>query len=109
MNRSHAALFLPPVLALVAAVAYIEYRSADAERTVAVFCASIEEGLPGRQFVSRALAQELEVHDFGADSPTIIASRRFYGWREEIYECRGERDSAGKVRAVHTGRRLATE
>ncbi len=106
MNSRLPALVFPPVLALIGAVAYIEYRSAGAEREVASFCASIEAGLSARAFIERALARGLDVHDFGVDSSMVVASRKVYGWQEEIYECRGERDSAGKVRAVHTERRL---
>jgi len=108
MNSRLFTLVLPPVLALIGAAAYIEYRTAGAERAVAEFCASIEPGLSALDFAERALARELEVHDFGVDSATVVASRKVYGWREEIHECRAERDSAGRIRAVHTGRRLPT-
>jgi hypothetical protein len=108
MNSRLATLVFPPVLALIGAVAYIEYRSAGAEREIAVFCGSIEAGLSARAFIERALARGLDVHDFGADSSTVVASRKVYGWQEEIYACRGERDSAGKVRGAHTERRLSS-
>ena len=108
MNSRLVALVLPPVLALLGAAAYIEYRTAEAAREVAEFCASVEPGLTALDFMERALARELEVHDFGVDSPTVVASRKVYGWQEEIHECRGERDAAGRIRAVQTGRRLAT-
>jgi hypothetical protein len=105
MNSRLAALVFPPVLALMGAVAYIEYRTTGAERQVADFCASIEAGLPARDFVERALARELDVHDFGVDSSTVVAALKVYGWQEEVFECRGEQDSAGKVRATRTERR----
>ncbi len=108
MNSRLATLVFPPVLALIGAVAYTEYRTASAEREVADFCASIEAGLTARDFIERALARELDVHDFGVDSPTVVASRKVYGWQEQIFECHGERDSSGRVRTVRTGRRLAT-
>jgi hypothetical protein len=108
MNSRLVSLVVPPVLALIGAAAYIEYRSASAAREVAEFCASVEPGLTALDFMERALARELEVHDFGVDSPTVVASRKVYGWQEEIHECRGERDGAGRIRAVHTGRRVAS-
>lgn len=105
MNRRPFALVAPPVLALLGAGLYIEHRVTDAARAVDAFCASVERGMPLREFASRALAQELEVHDQGAGSRTLVASRRVYGWHEEVFECRAERDDAGLVRSVGTARR----
>jgi hypothetical protein len=105
MKRRPFALIAPPVLALLGAALYTHYRVAGAERAVGEFCASVGVGTPIRDFATRALAEEFEVHDLGADSPELVASRKVYGWREEVFECRAERDDAGLVRSVRTARR----
>lgn len=105
MNKRSLQLVIPPVLALVGAVIYTEYRLTRAAEDVAAFCATVAKGLPGRAFVERALGANFEVHDDGADGSTLIASTTVFGWRKEIFECRATRDAAGLISDTHTNRR----
>ncbi len=105
MNKRFFQLAGPPVLALLGALAYAHHRLAQAEADVAAFCATIARGMPARTFIERALAANLEVHDYGAESSTIVAATTVYAWKKEVFECRAERDTAGLVRGAHTARR----
>jgi hypothetical protein len=105
MNSRLVALVVPPVLALLAAALYTQYRVNDAEEAVSAFCASVVPGMSAQAFIKRALAAELEVHDFGAESDDIVASRATYSWHREVFECRAERDGNGVVRSIGTARR----
>lgn len=105
MNKRTAQLVIPPVLALLGAVFYTEYRLTRAADDVAAFCATIAQGLPARAFVERALGANFEVHDDGADGATLIASTTVFGWRKEVFECRATRDPAGLISEAHTNRR----
>lgn len=107
MNRRLMAMILPPLLALIAAGWYTEHRARNVARDVAAFCSQIDAGTPVADFIQRALAADFEVHDFGAESPTVIASRTVYTLHEEIFECSAVRDSAGLVRSASYGHRLA--
>jgi len=95
----------PPLLALAGAFLYTKHRLAQAEEDVAAFCAMIPRGMPARTFIERALEANLEVHDFGAESTTLVASTVVYAWKKETFECRAERDAAGLVSSTETRRR----
>jgi hypothetical protein len=105
MNKRLFQLAGPPLLALLGAVLYTNHRLTQAEVEVAGFCATIAKGMPARTFIERALAANFEVHDFGAESTTLIASTTVFAWKKETFECRAERDTAGVVRSTHTARR----
>lgn len=105
MNKRLFQLVGPPVLALIGAVVYTNHRLAQAESAVAAFCATISQGMQARSFIERALAANFEVHDYGAESKTLVASTTVFAWKKEVFECRAERDTAGLVRSAHTARR----
>lgn len=105
MNKRLLQLVVPPAVALVGAVLFTQYRLHRAEADVAEFCATIARGLPARKFIERALEANFEVHDFGAESATLVASTTVFAWRQEIFECRATRDSAGVISSVQTARR----
>ena len=104
MNRRLLSLVVPPVVALVAATFYMQYRLRSAEQEIAAFCATVMPGMSARTFIERALAAGLEARDFGADSSSVVASTMVYSWRREFFECRAERDTAGRIRSSHTAR-----
>jgi len=106
MNQRLVSLVVPPVLALGGAAIFTQFRLGQAENDVAAFCTSVAAGLPVQTFMARALAADLDVHDAGAEADLVIASRLVYSWRQEVFECRAERDGAGRVRRVATARRL---
>lgn len=105
MNKRFLQLAGPPVLALLGAVLYMNHRLTQAEADVAAFCATIAQGMPARTFIERALEANFEVHDYGAESTTLVAATTVFAWKKEIFECRAERDTAGLVHSTHTARR----
>ncbi len=105
MNKRFFQLTLPPVLALIGALVWTNHRLAQAEADVAAFCATVSRGMSARTFVERALDANFEVHDFGSQSRTLVASTTVFAWKKEVFECRAERDDAGLVRSTQTARR----
>jgi len=81
------ALFLPPVLALILAAGYTQYRSGKAADEAHALCARFPSGALIDDFVRDALAADFEVRDEGRDSNVLIAAKSVYRFAEEQYRC----------------------
>lgn len=106
MNRRLFSMIGTPVLALVAAAVYTEWRAGKTDLEVREFCSAIQPGGTAEEFARLALAQGYKVNDLGAGSPSLMASRVVYGWREELYACIAERDASGRVTATRAEHRF---
>lgn len=102
MRRRLFAMFGTPFLALSAATIYTEWRAGQAEIEIASFCSSIPSGIPLTEFARRGLTAGFEVHDQGANSSSLMASKTVYALHKEVYTCRAERDPEGHVRSTRT-------
>lgn len=105
MNKRVLQLAGPPVLALLGAILYTNHRLTTAEADIAAFCATASAGMSARTFIERALEANFDVHDYGADATTIVASVTVFAWKKEVFECRAERDTGGHIRSTRTARR----
>jgi len=80
------AIFLPPVLALVLAGIYHHWQAGRAADEAAALCARFATG-DVKIFVQEALAADFTVHDEGAGSDVVIASKEVFSLRKEHYRC----------------------
>jgi hypothetical protein len=86
------AMFLPPVLALLAAAAYTEWKMRGAERDAARLCSLVTPGMPLQQFVDTAIDGGFEVTGLNPASRTATASKVVYRLDAEVFRCRAEHD-----------------
>jgi hypothetical protein len=106
MNRRLFSMIGTPILALVAAAVYTEWRAGKTALDVEQFCSAIQPGGTVEEFARLALAQDYKVNDLGAGTPSVMASRVVHGFREEVYGCIAERDDAGHVSRTRTEHRF---
>lgn len=80
------AIFLPPVIALALAYVYHHWQAGQAADETAALCARFTQG-DVKIFVQEALSADFAVHDEGAGSNVVIASRDVFGLRKQSYRC----------------------
>jgi len=102
MKRRLFSMIGTPLLALVAAGIYTEWRAARTALEVDHFCKNIAVGSTVEEFARYALAQGFNVNELGADSPNLIASKLVYSFKEEIYGCVAVRDALGRIQSTRT-------
>ena len=102
MKRRLFSMIGTPILALIAAGIYNEWRAARTALEVDHFCKNIAVGSTMEEFARYALAQGFNVNDLGAESPNVIASKLVYSFKEEIYGCIAVRDALGRIQSTRT-------
>lgn len=105
MKRRIFSMIGTPILALLAAGIYTEWRAARTALEVDHFCKHIAIGSTVEEFARYALAQGFNVNDLGTGSTNVIASKVVYSFKEEIYGCLAERDALGRIKSTRTEHR----
>ncbi len=109
MNRRLFSMLGTPLLALVAAAVYTEWRAGRTALEIQQFCSAFQAGGSTEEFARMAIAQGYKVNDLGAGSPTVVASKLAYGFRDEVYGCVAERDAQGRVVKTYAQHRVIGE
>jgi hypothetical protein len=100
MNRRLFSMIGTPILALIAASIYTEWRAGKTALEVEQFCKAFTPGLTAQEFAKIALANGYTVNDLGAGAPNLMASKVAYTFRREVYGCVAERDAKGTITAT---------
>ena len=78
MNRRLFSMIGTPILALIAASIYTEWRAGKTALEVEQFCKAFTPGLTAQEFAKIALAHGYTVNDLGAGAPNLMASKVAY-------------------------------
>ncbi|MSQ67651.1 MAG: hypothetical protein EXR83_05590 [Gammaproteobacteria bacterium] len=104
MNRRIFSMVGTPILALIAATAYTEWRAGHTQRGMAVFCTAINAGTSAEDFAERARGAGYTVGD-AAGAAAITATKVVYTFHRETFSCIAQTTAGGRIqhtRVEHT-------
>jgi hypothetical protein len=81
------AVFLPPLMALLLAVAFTQWQAHDARASAQALCAGFKPGDSLHDFVSAARAADFDVQEPNAEALTVIAQKDVWRIHHEGYRC----------------------
>lgn len=99
MNRRVFSMIGTPILALIAAMAYTEWRAGHAQRGMAVFCTAINAGTSAEDFAQLARGAGYTVSD-AVGAAAITASKVVYTFHRETFSCIAQTAAGGRIQST---------
>ena len=105
MNRRVFSMIGTPILALIVATEYTEWRAVHAERGITDFCAAINAGTSAEDFSQLARGAGFTVKEIQGDAAGVTATKVVYTFHREVFSCVARTNAGGRIentRVEHT-------